>query len=91
MSFDDIVVDLKLKQAHIEGLHQKIMEKKNESEARIKAYSEPLQKEIDILDKDLQEKIAYYKAETKKHFGICDGENMNVVETLVAFKRVMSL
>jgi DNA-binding transcriptional MerR regulator len=91
MSFDDIVADLKVKQIVIEGLHRSLMEQKSMAEHKIEEFAKPLQEQIDKLDKELQEKMAEYKMECKKHFGIADGDKMNVVETLVAFKKVMTL
>jgi len=91
MTFDEIVKDLMEKQKVIEDLHRSLMEQKSMAEHKIEEFKKPFQDQIDKLDLEIKEKIAHYKAECKKHFGIADGDNMNVVETLVAFKKVMSL
>jgi hypothetical protein len=91
MTFDEIAKDLMEKQKVIEGLHNSLMKQKEMAEHKITEFKQPFQAEIDKLDTEIQEKLAHYKAECKKHFGICDGENMNVLETLVAFKKAMSL
>lgn len=91
MSFDEIVKDLMEKQKVIEGLHKSMMDQKEMAEHKIEEFKKPFQDEIDKVEKQIQEHLAHYKAECKKHFGIADGDQMNVVETLVAFKKAMSL
>jgi hypothetical protein len=90
-SFEAIVKDLMEKQAVIQGLHRSLMAQKEMAEHKIKEFSQPFQAEIDKLDAEIQDKLAHYKAECKKHFGIADGDKMNVVETLVAFKKAIAL
>jgi DNA-binding transcriptional MerR regulator len=91
MTFDEIVKVLMEKQKVIEGVHKILMEHKQDSEAKIEEFKKPLQEKLDAIERDLQTKMSEYKMECKKHFGIADGDQMNVVETLVAFKKAMSL
>lgn len=91
MTFDEIVAALKAKQVEIEEINKKVEAKRSECQEKLETFAKGLQLEVDELDKELQTKIAHYKAETKKHFGVCDGEKMNVVDTLVAFKKAMAL
>ena len=90
-SFDSIVKDLMDKQQVIQGLHRSLMQQKEAAEAKIKELAQPMQDEIDKLDAQLREKVELYRAECKKHFGIADGEQSNVLETLIAFRKAMSL
>ena len=91
MGFDEIVNDLMEKQKVIEGLHKSMIDQKEMAQHKVDEFKKPFQEQIDKLEGEINEKLAHYKAECKKHFGLADGEQMNVLETLVAFKKAMSL
>lgn len=89
--FDEIVKELTEKQKVIEGLHKSMMEQKEMAEHKIEEFKKPFQDEIDKVEAQIRVEMAHYKAECKKHFGIADGDQMNVLETIVAFKKAMSI
>lgn len=91
MTFDEIAKELLEKQKVIEGVHKTLMDYKQESEDKMQEYKKPFQEKLDAIERDLKTKMAEYQMECKKHFGIADGEQINVLETLIAFRKAMSL
>lgn len=59
--------------------------------AKFKDEAERRQKEIEALNKELQNKAHEYKAFTKRYLGIADGDQMNVVVLADAVKKIMDL
>lgn len=50
-----------------------------------------MQAEMLEMNQELQNKAAVYRAELKKHFGITDGEQMNVLDMIEAMRRIKEL
>lgn len=87
-SFEDIIKSLELKQIEILTLHGKLKDKEQENQAKVQELVKPLQDELDAIGKELSEKKAIYRAETKKYFGIADGEPSDILDLVKAIKRV---
>jgi hypothetical protein len=53
--------------------------------------AELMQSEITTLDAELKRKIAEYKAFTREHIGIADGDTTNVLDIYRAIRKVSEL
>lgn len=91
MKFDEIKEKLENQQAQIKVLHATLMSKKEIYEEKAKQLTKAMQDELDAMEGDLQKAIASYKADLKREFGITDGEQMNVLETIVAIRKASRL
>lgn len=53
--------------------------------------AEKMQEEIIRLSNELESKKHVYRAFTKEHMGLADGEQMNVLDVAKAMRRVQAL
>lgn len=50
-----------------------------------------MQEEIKALDLDLKKKAALYKAFTKEHFDLADGDTTDILSLVRAIKKIVAL
>ena len=87
-SFEDVVKALELKQAEIFELKNQLIDMEEENQRKVKEFAKPLQDKQDSLFADIKKKTEVYKAETKKYFGIADGEPADILQLMKVIKRV---
>lgn len=89
--FDELFERFKARQNEIVDLHAKLKSAQDEAQREVDALMEKKKEELKTLEFDFNNAREKYKAEMKTELGICDGETLNILDTIHAIKKVIEM